>query len=144
MMKPLLLKSATLRDTPIIIMMKRLIKSYHRFFFPSVTPLKRIFNLGKRLRLSTYPLRVFSNLDDIYYDTEGDILYLEKLLNEDPSLTLPPMKNDDLKQVDVTMTKPSIEEPPELELKDLPSHLEYAFLEGTDKLPVIISKELKR
>ncbi|GJV65342.1 reverse transcriptase domain-containing protein [Tanacetum coccineum] len=84
-----------------------------------------------------------SNLDDDYYDTEGDILYLEKLLNEDPSLNLPPMKNDDLKQVDVTMTKPSIEEPPELELKDLPSHLEYAFLEGTDKLPVIISKELK-
>ncbi|GJW36811.1 reverse transcriptase domain-containing protein [Tanacetum coccineum] len=25
-----------------------------------------------------------SNLDDDYYDTEGDILYLEKLLNEDP------------------------------------------------------------
>ncbi|GKD60701.1 hypothetical protein Tco_1298210, partial [Tanacetum coccineum] len=70
--------------------------------------------------------------------TKGDILCLEKLLNEDPSLNLPPMKNDDLKQVDVT-----IEEPPELELKDLPSHLEYAFLEGTDKLPVIISKELK-
>ncbi|GJU02923.1 reverse transcriptase domain-containing protein, partial [Tanacetum coccineum] len=73
----------------------------------------------------------------------GDILYLEKLLNEDRSSTLPPMKNDDLKQVDVTMTKPSIEEPPKLELKDLPSHLEYAFLEGIDKLPVIISKELK-
>ncbi|GKE86172.1 hypothetical protein Tco_1559914, partial [Tanacetum coccineum] len=53
------------------------------------------------------------------------------------------MKNDDLKQVDVTMTKPSIEEPPKLELKDLPSHLKYAFLEGNDKLPVIISKELK-
>ncbi|GJT09021.1 reverse transcriptase domain-containing protein [Tanacetum coccineum] len=53
------------------------------------------------------------------------------------------MKNDDLKQVDVTLTKPSIEEPPELKLKDLPSHLEYAFLEGDDKLPVIISKELK-
>ncbi|GKD48695.1 reverse transcriptase domain-containing protein, partial [Tanacetum coccineum] len=34
-------------------------------------------------------------------------------------------------------------EPPELKLKDLPSHLEYAFLEGTDRLPVIISKELK-
>ncbi|GKG53987.1 hypothetical protein Tco_0557510, partial [Tanacetum coccineum] len=51
------------------------------------------------------------------------------------------MKNDDLKQVNVTMTKPSIEEPLELELKDLSSHLEYAFL--PDKLPVIISKELK-
>ncbi|GJY78157.1 reverse transcriptase domain-containing protein [Tanacetum coccineum] len=29
------------------------------------------------------------------------------------------------------------------ELKDLPPHLEYAFLEGTDKLPVIIAKDLK-
>nr|GEU47062.1 DNA-directed DNA polymerase [Tanacetum cinerariifolium] len=84
-----------------------------------------------------------SNLDDDYYDTKGDILYLKKLLNENPSLNLPPIKNEDLKQVDVTMTKPSIEEPPELELKDLPSHLEYAFLEGTDKLTIIISKELK-
>nr|GEV41038.1 hypothetical protein [Tanacetum cinerariifolium] len=73
----------------------------------------------------------------------GAILYLEKLLNEDPSLILPTMKNEDLKQVDATMTKPSIEEPPELEIKELPSHLKYAFLEGTDKLPVIISKELK-
>nr|GEV15921.1 hypothetical protein [Tanacetum cinerariifolium] len=73
-----------------------------------------------------------SNLDDDYYDTEGDILYLEKLLNEDPSLNLPLVKTEDLKQVDATLTKPSIEEPPELELKNLLSHLEYAFLEGTD------------
>ncbi|GJQ92062.1 hypothetical protein Tco_0003201 [Tanacetum coccineum] len=84
-----------------------------------------------------------SNLDDDYYDTEGDILYLEKLLNEDPSPNLSSMKNEDLKQVDVTMTKPSIVEPPELELKDLLPHLEYTFLEETDKLPVIILKELK-
>ncbi|GJW18000.1 hypothetical protein Tco_0025436 [Tanacetum coccineum] len=28
-------------------------------------------------------------------------------------------------------------------LKDLPPHLEYAFLEGNDKLPVIIAKDLK-
>ncbi|GJR75685.1 reverse transcriptase domain-containing protein [Tanacetum coccineum] len=35
------------------------------------------------------------------------------------------------------------DELPELELKDLPPHLEYAFLEGTDKLPVIIAKDLK-
>nr|GEV07004.1 zf-CCHC domain-containing protein/UBN2 domain-containing protein [Tanacetum cinerariifolium] len=84
-----------------------------------------------------------SNLDDDYYDMKGDILYLEKLLNEDPSLNLPLMKNEDLKEVDVAMTKPSIEEPQDLELKDLPSHLEYAFLEGTDKLRVIISKDLK-
>ncbi|GKB25807.1 reverse transcriptase domain-containing protein [Tanacetum coccineum] len=49
----------------------------------------------------------------------------------------------DLKQVEVTKAKSSIEEPPELELKDLPSHLEYAYLEGNDKLPVIIAKGLK-
>nr|GFB10977.1 reverse transcriptase domain-containing protein [Tanacetum cinerariifolium] len=73
----------------------------------------------------------------------GDILYLEKLLNEDPSMNFPLIKNEDLKQVDANMMKPSIEEPLELELKDLPSHLEYAFLEETDKLPAIISKELK-
>nr|GEY32555.1 reverse transcriptase domain-containing protein [Tanacetum cinerariifolium] len=36
-----------------------------------------------------------------------------------------------------------IEEPLELELKDLPSHLEYAYLEGVDKLPVIMAKDLK-
>nr|GEV18226.1 DNA-directed DNA polymerase [Tanacetum cinerariifolium] len=62
---------------------------------------------------------------------------------DDPPPNLPPMKTGDLKQVDATMTKPSINEPSELELKELPSHLEYAFLEGTDKLPVIIYKEIK-
>ncbi|GJR31000.1 reverse transcriptase domain-containing protein [Tanacetum coccineum] len=83
----------------------------------------------------------FTDLDDDFYDTEGDILYLEQLLNEDPSPTLPPKKNEDLKEV--TKAKSSMEEPPELELKDLPSHLEYAYLEENDKLPVIIAKGLK-
>nr|GEV88852.1 reverse transcriptase domain-containing protein [Tanacetum cinerariifolium] len=36
-----------------------------------------------------------------------------------------------------------LKKPPKFELKDLPSHLEYAFLEGVDKLPVIIAKDLK-
>ncbi|GJY30103.1 reverse transcriptase domain-containing protein [Tanacetum coccineum] len=49
----------------------------------------------------------------------------------------------DLKQSEVTEAKSSIEEPPELELKDLSSHLEYAFLEENEKLPVIIAKGLK-
>ncbi|GKB43920.1 hypothetical protein Tco_0888862 [Tanacetum coccineum] len=40
----------------------------------------------------------------------------------------------------LTEAKSSIEEPPELELKDLPSYLEYDFLEENDKLPVIIAK----
>nr|GEX62677.1 reverse transcriptase domain-containing protein [Tanacetum cinerariifolium] len=50
---------------------------------------------------------------------------------------------DYLMQGEVAKAKSSIEEPLELELKDLPSHLEYAYLEGTDKLPVIIAKDLK-
>nr|GEV15698.1 reverse transcriptase domain-containing protein [Tanacetum cinerariifolium] len=36
----------------------------------------------------------------------------------------------------------SIDEPPEVKLKYLSPHLEYAFLEGDDKLPVIIAKDL--
>ncbi|GJW59070.1 DNA-directed DNA polymerase [Tanacetum coccineum] len=79
-------------------------------------------------------------IDDVDFDPEGDIRLLEKLLNDDPSSPLPPkeLNFEELKTI-----KSSIDDPPELELKDLPSHLEYAFLEGTDKLPVIISKELK-
>ncbi|GKG01966.1 hypothetical protein Tco_0306671, partial [Tanacetum coccineum] len=39
--------------------------------------------------------------------------------------------------------KSSIDEPPEVELKDLPPpHLEYVFLEDNNKLPVIIAKDL--
>nr|GEZ00064.1 DNA-directed DNA polymerase [Tanacetum cinerariifolium] len=49
-----------------------------------------------------------TGIKDSSYDPEGDILYLEKLLNDDPS-QLPPM---DLKQVEDTKAKSSIEEPP--------------------------------
>nr|GEU88292.1 reverse transcriptase domain-containing protein [Tanacetum cinerariifolium] len=72
-------------------------------------------------------------------DPEGDICLNENLLNDDP-FQLPPMY---LKQGEVAKEKSSIKEPPELELKDLPSHFEYAYLEGADKLPVIIEKYLK-
>nr|GEW62346.1 DNA-directed DNA polymerase [Tanacetum cinerariifolium] len=48
-----------------------------------------------------------------------------------------------LKLAEESKAKSSIEEPPELELKELSSHLEYAFLENSNKLPVIIAKNLK-
>ncbi|GJU63677.1 reverse transcriptase domain-containing protein [Tanacetum coccineum] len=88
-------------------------------------------------------------IDATYYDPEGDILILEALLNSEP---LPPLPNHkdyspgirkELKVVEAKTVKSSIDEPPEVELKDLPPHLEYAFLEGDDKLPVIIAKDLK-
>ncbi|GKA65606.1 hypothetical protein Tco_0765313 [Tanacetum coccineum] len=78
-------------------------------------------------------------IDDADFDPEGDLLLLEKLLNDDPSSPLPPKE---LHFEEIKTIKSSIDDPPEIELKDLQSHLEYAFLEGTDKLPVIISKEL--
>nr|GEV52575.1 reverse transcriptase domain-containing protein [Tanacetum cinerariifolium] len=53
---------------------------------------------------------------------------------------LPPM---DLKLAEESKAKYFVEEPPELELKELPSHLEYAFLAESNKLPVIIAKDLK-
>nr|GFB35445.1 reverse transcriptase domain-containing protein [Tanacetum cinerariifolium] len=49
----------------------------------------------------------------------------------------------DLKLAEESKEKSSVEEPLKLELKELPSHLEYAFLEDSNKLPVIITKNLK-
>ncbi|GJU96704.1 reverse transcriptase domain-containing protein [Tanacetum coccineum] len=84
-----------------------------------------------------------------YYDPEGDILILEALLNNDP---LPhsnqrdylPGIQKDLKVVEpkkssveyATSYEPKVEIP-EVELKELPPHLEYAFLEENNKLPEI-------
>nr|GFA19245.1 hypothetical protein [Tanacetum cinerariifolium] len=109
-------------------------------------------------------------INPFYYDPEGDILLLEAILNSEPlppipnhdniclhtrrSLNepLPPISNHEqylpsykkeLKVCETKTFKSSVDEPPEVELKDLPHHLEYAFLEGEDKLPVIIAKELR-
>nr|GEW40988.1 hypothetical protein [Tanacetum cinerariifolium] len=64
-------------------------------------------------------------IEHVDCDPKGYIYLIEKLLNKDP-FKLPLM---DLKQGEVVKAKSSIEEPPKLELKDLPSHLEYAYLE---------------
>nr|GEU51266.1 reverse transcriptase domain-containing protein [Tanacetum cinerariifolium] len=82
---------------------------------------------------------ISSEIDHADCDPEGDICLIEKLLNDDPFQ----LSQMDIKQGEVIQVKSSIEEPQELELKDLPSHLEYAYLEGVDKLPVIIAKDLK-
>ncbi|GJT19994.1 reverse transcriptase domain-containing protein [Tanacetum coccineum] len=92
------------------------------------------------------------------YSQEGDILIPRALalLNSDP---LPPPNQGDYSpgiQKDLKVVEPkksSIEyatsyepkdEIPEVELKELPPHLEYAFLEENNKLPVIISKDLSQ
>nr|GEZ92990.1 hypothetical protein [Tanacetum cinerariifolium] len=83
---------------------------------------------------------ISSNIDATYYDPEGDILILEALLNNDPEP--PPNQKDyfpslhkDLKVVD-PKNQSFEDEPPEVELKELPPHLEYAFLGDNEKWPV--------
>nr|GEW66058.1 putative reverse transcriptase domain-containing protein [Tanacetum cinerariifolium] len=77
------------------------------------TPFEGGYFILKEIETCLRTLNEFSHLDDDDFDLEGDIALIEKLLNKDPSSNIPPLKKDDLKQV------------------------------GTDKLPVIISKELK-
>nr|GEU73447.1 reverse transcriptase domain-containing protein [Tanacetum cinerariifolium] len=87
-------------------------------------------------------------VDQSYLDTEEAILLLEAFLNDDPSLPPPnqgiymPGVRKELKICKAKSDKSSIDEPLEVELKDLPPHLEYVFLEGDDKLLVIITKDL--
>nr|GFC07123.1 reverse transcriptase domain-containing protein [Tanacetum cinerariifolium] len=90
----------------------------------------------------------------------GDILILEALLNNDPE---PPQSNQkdyfpsvrkDLKVVE-PKNQSSDDEPLEVELKELPPHLEYAFLEDyspkvqsqrrvNPKIHDVIKKEVKK
>nr|GFB35409.1 reverse transcriptase domain-containing protein [Tanacetum cinerariifolium] len=90
--------------------------------------------------------------DTTYYDPEGDILILEALLNNDPE---PPPTNQkdyfpsvqkDLKVVEPKNNQSSDDEPPKVELKELPPHLEK-LNEATQKdhfpLP-FIDQMLKR
>nr|GFA35426.1 reverse transcriptase domain-containing protein [Tanacetum cinerariifolium] len=89
---------------------------------------------------------ISSNIDATYYDPEGDILILEVLLDND----LEPLSNQkdffptlhkDLKVVE-PKNQSEKDKPPEVELKELPPHLEYAFLGDNGKWPVIIAKDL--
>ncbi|GJR21626.1 reverse transcriptase domain-containing protein, partial [Tanacetum coccineum] len=65
-------------------------------------------------------------LNATYFDPEGDILILDALLNKK------------------VFTRNQKKKFPNSELKELPPHLEYAFLEENNKLPVIISKDLSQ
>nr|GEU95854.1 reverse transcriptase domain-containing protein [Tanacetum cinerariifolium] len=89
-----------------------------------------------------------SKVNQSYLDPEGDILLLESFLNDDPSLppptqgNYPPEVRKELKICEAKSDKSSIDELPEVELKEIPPHLKYAFLKGDEKLPVIIAKDL--
>nr|GFB44352.1 hypothetical protein [Tanacetum cinerariifolium] len=107
------------------------------------------FNLDQTSRYSAnYNDMTAKRIDVIDMACEGDILILEALLNDDPSS--PPQNqrsslfevSKELKICKVKTKKSLVDEPPVVELKALPPHLEYAFLEDDNKLPVIIAKDL--
>nr|GEU31432.1 reverse transcriptase domain-containing protein [Tanacetum cinerariifolium] len=89
-----------------------------------------------------------SEFYQFYLDPEGDILLLEAFLNDDPSLSPPNQRNylpevrKELKICEAKSDKSSVDEPLVVELKVLPPNLKYELLEGDDKLPVIIAKDL--
>nr|GEX24342.1 reverse transcriptase domain-containing protein [Tanacetum cinerariifolium] len=86
---------------------------------------------------------------------DSDFLLFEEadaflaILNSKPLTPLPnqekylPSFKKELKVCEAKTVKSSVDEPPEVELKDIPPHLKYAFLEGDNKFPVIIAKELR-
>nr|GFA74624.1 hypothetical protein [Tanacetum cinerariifolium] len=97
--------------------------------------------------IAIYDEPISPEFNATYHDPEGDILILEALLNNDPE---PPQSNQkdyfssvrkDLKVVE-PKNQSSDDEPPEVELKELPPHLEYAFLGENEKWLVIITKDL--
>nr|GEV65998.1 reverse transcriptase domain-containing protein [Tanacetum cinerariifolium] len=114
------------------------------------------FNLDQTSRYTAnYNDMTANRIDVIYMACEeysqevlGDILLLEAFLNDDPSLPSPtqgmylPQIRKELKICEAKNDKSSVDEPPKVELKDLPPHLECKFLEGDDKLPFIIAKDL--
>ncbi|GKA23119.1 hypothetical protein Tco_0709081 [Tanacetum coccineum] len=79
----------------------------------------RCFHSHRMIETSFQPV-----FNATYYDPEGDNLILDALLNKS---SLEP--KDEISEV---------------ELKELPPHLEYTFLEENNKLPVIISKDLSQ
>nr|GFB73374.1 reverse transcriptase domain-containing protein [Tanacetum cinerariifolium] len=87
---------------------------------------------------------ISSNINATYYGPERDILMLKALLNNDPEPLsnqkdcLPTLDNE-LKVIE-PKTQSKEDEPPKVELKELPPHLEYAFLGNNGGWPVIIAK----
>nr|GEV97346.1 DNA-directed DNA polymerase [Tanacetum cinerariifolium] len=108
---------------------------------PSLTPFKGGYFILEEIEACLISKSIPPRIDDTKFYLEGDICLLEKLLNDDPSSSPLPLK--ELNVEEIKTVKSFIDKPPKLELKELPSHLEYTFLEGTDKLPVIIFKDLK-
>nr|GFA69610.1 hypothetical protein [Tanacetum cinerariifolium] len=95
------------------------------------------------LKCGDTPLISYNNFQSL---NKVDLIDATSLLNNDPEPPLNqkdyfPSVRKDLKVVE-PKNQSSDDVPPEVELKELPPHLEYAFLGDNEKWPVIIAKDL--
>ncbi|XP_070029230.1 uncharacterized protein [Nicotiana sylvestris] len=89
------------------------------------------FNVQKSMRRpSEFANCSLIDVVDVIVESDDEVLTIE-----DPLAAC-------LMNIDEVNAKPSIEEPPKLELKPLPAHLRYEFLGPDSTLPVIISSSL--
>ncbi|GKA89300.1 reverse transcriptase domain-containing protein [Tanacetum coccineum] len=106
------------------------------------------FKVGDTKNFSYNAMESVNKVDFIDIACEEYSQEILAILNSEPSSPPPnhanyfPEVRKELKICEAKTDETSIDEPPEVELKDLPPHLEYAFLEGNNKLPVIIAKDL--
>ncbi|GJR62203.1 hypothetical protein Tco_1504365 [Tanacetum coccineum] len=83
-----------------------------------------VFFLFFRLSL---PFGIVISLEEV------DAFFLLNMIQLNRKNYLPEIRKE-LKVCEAKTDKSTIDEPPEVEIKDLPPHLEYAFLEGDNKL----------
>nr|GFC27655.1 hypothetical protein [Tanacetum cinerariifolium] len=107
------------------------------------------YNLDQTVRYSTNYNQTAANKIDVIEmaceEYSQEVLGFSDVTATIPnSEPLPPLPNHEqylpsfkkeLKVYEAKTVKSSVDEPLEVELKDLPPHLEYAFLEGDNKLP---------
>nr|GEZ88026.1 reverse transcriptase domain-containing protein [Tanacetum cinerariifolium] len=135
-------------------MFKKLLNNKDKLIELTKTPLNEncsavtLKKLLEKLEIENYLNDDSIESEESDFDMEGDLLILEALLNSDPSPPLPnqkdyfPKVHNDLKVIEPKEDKSSDDEPPKVKLKELPPHLEYAFLGDNNKWPVIIAKYL--
>ncbi|GJV37595.1 reverse transcriptase domain-containing protein [Tanacetum coccineum] len=109
---------------------------------PTLTPFEGSDFILEEIEAELSDTSYKSGIDDAECDPEKDILLLEAILNSEPLSPLPnhanyfPGVRKELKICEAKTDETSIDEPPEVELKDLPPHLEYAFWRGENRVPV--------
>nr|GEZ42071.1 reverse transcriptase domain-containing protein [Tanacetum cinerariifolium] len=110
---------------------------------PSIVIPKAKDNLPYPSRLQKEKLRekddiLAAKFMEIFRDLHFELSFADALSNQKDYF---PSVCKDLKVVE-PKNQSSDDEPPEVELKELPPHLEYAFLGENKKWPVIIAKEI--